>query len=182
MVIAFVGTPAVMGEGSTALCRNDELTCAAGGLVTHLHMTSVGKVKLESSLPTIECNALFLGDVLNSGLANPLVFHGAFTFSSCNNFCTVREESPGALILYLRLGTHLADVTYHYLVNKLCPFINCNYIVEVEGHSLDPLIAEEKNGSEVFAEQEVEKESGSCPETHLMIGVFTSLVPIYISS
>ena len=181
MAMAFVGVSSAMATGSTALCASEQATCSSP--VTHVHEVSVGKGVLKSSLPTIECNVLFLGDALNSGLGNPLVIHGQFTYTSCNNFCKVKEETANATIEVLKTASELASVTGEGLVNVTCPFINCNYVgTGLEGHGLGPLTSSQANGSVVLTEQYTEKESGSCPEEAFLTLTTTPLSAPYIST
>jgi hypothetical protein len=181
MAMAFVGASSAMATGSTALCASEQETCTSP--VTHVHEVSVGKAKFKSSLPTIECTVLFLGDALNSGLGNPLVIHGKFTYTSCNNFCSVKEEAANATIEVLRTASELVSVTFERLLNLKCPFINCNYSgTGLEGHGLGPLTSSQANGSVVITEQSVEKESGSCPEETFLTITTTPLSATYIST
>ncbi len=179
LAMAFVGASSAMAE-PTLLCSNDsEETCTE---VTHVHETSVGKAKLKSSLPTIECNALFLGDVVKNG-TSPLVINGTFTYSSCNNFCSVKEENGPAEIKVLRTASELSAVTGEGLVHVSCPFINCNYVGEgLEGHGLGPLTSSQANGSVVITEQGTEKESGSCPSEAFLTITTTPLSATYVKT
>jgi hypothetical protein len=177
MAMAFVGASSAMAE-STTLCTGEGTGCG----VTHVHEVSVGKGKLKSSLPTIECNVLFLGDAL-SGLAAPLVIHGQFTYTNCNNFCKVKEETANATIEVLKTASELGSVVGEGLVNVNCPFINCNYVgTGLEGHALGPLTSSQANGSVVLTEQNTEKESGSCPEEAFLTLTTTPLSATYIST
>ncbi len=174
LAMAFVGASSAMAEG-TDLCSGETTPCEA---IRHVHETSVGKGKLKSSLPTIECTVLFLGDAKAGA---PLVISGTFTYSSCNNFCTVKEENGPSEIKVLRTATELANVTGEGLVHVSCPFINCNYIGEgLEGHGLGPLTSSSANGSVVLTERKTEKESGSCPEEAFLTLTTTPLKPTYI--
>jgi hypothetical protein len=179
MMMAFVGSSSAMAE-KTSLCATEESSCASP--ITHLHLVSVGKIKIKfPGLPTVECNALFLGDSLTG--SNPLVFHGVWVFSNCNNFCSVKEETANATIEVLRTASELAAVTGEGLVNVSCPFINCNYnSTGLEGHGLGPLTSSQANGSVVITEQSLEKESGSCPEEAFLTITTTPLSATYISS
>jgi hypothetical protein len=200
MAMAFVGASSTMAE-STALCGVEESPCSEGNSITHIHETSVGKAKLKSSLPTIECNVLFLGDsflwwieingvrfVKAQRLANPLFIVGNFTYSSCNNFCSVKEENGPAEIKVLKTGSELASLVPpgsggEGLIHVSCPFINCNYTgTGLEGHGLGPLTSSQPNGSVVITEQETEKESGSCPEEAFLTITTTPLSATYIST
>ncbi len=190
LAMAFVGVSSAVAE-PTVLCSNDVTVEEKGEVqeegkenkceeVTHIHETSVGKAKLKSSLPTIECNALFLGDRVKETYA-PLVIEGAFTYSSCNNFCSVKEENGPAEIKVLREGEELSSVTGEGLVHVSCPFINCNYIGEgLQGHGKGPLTATQKNGEVVITEQATQKESGSCPEEAFLTITTTPLSATYV--
>src|SRR5262249_4119350 len=96
LAMAFVGASSAMAE-STALCSADietEEEESAGSIkneceVTHVHETSVGKGKLLSSSLNVECDVLFLGEVVATG--SPLRIEGNFTYSNCNAGCTATE-------------------------------------------------------------------------------------------
>jgi len=183
MGVLFSSTSAAMAEG-TALCVVDEVPCAVGNTVIHIHETSVGKAKLLSSLPTIECNVLFLGEILTAlNSSGPVTMHGHFTYSGCNNFCSVSEPlGQDSLISILRLGEHLGDTTGEGEVHVSCPFINCTYNGEgLEGHALDPLTSSQANGSVVITKQETHIVSGSCPESAFLDLTTTPLAGVYIS-
>jgi hypothetical protein len=186
MAMAFVGASSAMAEGNTALCSVDGAPCSSP--ITHIHETSVGKAKLLTGLPIIECTVLFLGDALKNAegnaLGNPLVIHGHFTYTSCNNFCSVTEPmGQDALISVLRLGTELADVTYEFEVHKSCPFINCTYNGEgLEGHALGPLLVGSGNGQVKIEAQEMNPVSGTCPGQTFLDLTTTPLIATYISS
>ena len=178
LAMAFVGAGSAMAE-STTLCSSEAETCEA---ISHVHETSVGKGKLKSELPTIECTVLFLGDT-EVGTSAPLVINGAFTYSSCNNFCTVKEENGPAKLKVLRTGEELASVTGEGLVHVSCPFINCNYIgTGLEGHVKGPLKSTQANGEVSLTEQNTEKESGSCPEEAFLTLTTTPLEATYITT
>ena len=177
MAMAFLGASSAMAE-STSLCSNDSKSSCTE--ITHVHETSVGKGKLKSSLPTIECTVLFLGDTVE-GSSTPLVIEGNFTYTSCNNFCSVKEESPNATIEVLKTASELAAVTGEGLVHVSCPFINCNYVGEgLEGHGLGALTSSSANGNVVITEQNIEAESGSCPEEAFLTLTTTPLSATYI--
>ncbi len=187
MAMAPVGASSAMAEGSTALCASEQATCSSP--ITHLHETSVGKAKIKSSLPTIECNVLFLGDARKNkeekALGAPLIIDGTFTYSSCNNFCSLKEENGPAEIVVLKTGTELAAVTGERLLHLSCPFINCRYTgVGLEGLGLGPLTSgpSAPNGSVIITEQQTEKESGSCPEETFLTITTTPLSATYIST
>src|SRR4051794_965020 len=102
--MAFVGASSAMAEGSTALCKVDQTPCAAGNLFGTVHEESVGKATLLSSSLNVECNVLFSG---TAKLGNPATVTGGFTYSNCNNSCTVTELNGPATITVLKLGHEL---------------------------------------------------------------------------
>jgi hypothetical protein len=186
MAMAFVGASSAMASGNTALCTADEDPCnGPGTVITHVHESSVGKASILGS-PLIKCNVLFLGDALNSGLANPLTIHGAFTYTSCTNFCHVLEQNGPARIVFLRTGAELANVApIEFLIHVTCPFgINCYYDGEgLEGHGLGALTST-PNGSIVIFEQLLTEEfvSEICPEEGALDITTAPLIATYISS
>jgi hypothetical protein len=181
MAMAFVGVSSAMAE-NTALCGADESVCAEP--VEHVHeetLSGAQAVLLSSSL-NVKCDVLFLGDTLVA-LANPLVIHGTFTYSNCNNGCTATEENGPAEIKVLKEGTG-AKVTGEGLVHLFCSgFINCRYNgTGLKGHGLGPLTSSETNGSTTLSEQPTTKESGAlCPSTAKLDITTTPLEPTYIS-
>jgi hypothetical protein len=197
MAMAFVGASSALATGSTALCKTDAFECPAGNTISHIHEVSVGKGLLLSSLPRIECTVLFLGDALRNAegnaLANPLLIHGHFTYTACNNFCSVSEPAnQDSLIEVLRLGTELADVTVQEGVEGeeggkgevivACPFFNCRYNFQgLEAHGLGPLLVGSGNGQVKVEGQEISPESGGCPAQTFLDLTTTPLEPNYIS-
>lgn len=181
MAMAIAGVSSAMAE-STALCQQDVEVCKTP--ITHVHETSVGKARLESSLPTIECNALFLGDALNSGLGNPLTIHGTFAYSSCNNLCTVKEENGPTQIDISSLGGDPASVTYWiFLVRIKCPFINCSFEgFLIGGWENGPLWSFASNGDTEIIHQPLIRESEGCVKAVYLDIVTTPLSATYISS
>lgn len=184
MALAFAGTGSASAE-TTALCTADEEPCQEGNIVTHVHEATLSGVKakfLSSSL-SIECDVLFLGDAL-AELAEPLVIHGSFTYSNCNNGCTITEENGPAEVRVLKTGHEAASVTFEYLIHLACSFLNCRYNgVGLEWHTLGPLLSTEVNGESSIQEQTTNKESGSfCPTTLKLDIVTTPLSATYISS
>jgi hypothetical protein len=158
--------------------------------VEHVHETTLEEhpALLLSSALEVKCDVLFLGDTLVV-LASPLIIHGTFTYSNCNNNCTATEENGPAEIKVLREGTELAKVTGEGLVHLVCgAFINCRYnSVGLKGHGLGALTAEKEggspewNGSVTLSAQEVAKESGSlCPSKAKLDITTTPLEAIYI--
>jgi hypothetical protein len=181
--MAFVGASSAMAEGSTALCTVDQTPCAAGNLLGTVHEESVGKATLLSSALNVECNVLFSG---TATLGNPATVTGKFTYSSCNNSCTVTEQSASSKISVLRLGHELADVTGEGEVklNCLFGFLKCVYNGKnLKGHGLGPLLSSGSANGEVRIEgQKTTVVSGSCPAEAFLDILTAPLKPVYISS
>jgi hypothetical protein len=191
MAMAFVGVSSAMATGSTSLCKADENPCSAANIITHVHETTLtGHKALLLAEPEVECDVLFLGDTLNSGLGNPLIIHGNFTYSNCEGGCTATEENAPTEIRVLRTGTELATVTSGTgagagLVHLNCfAFFNCRFTgAGLTGHGLGPLTSSELNGSVTLTGQETTRESGTfCPEKALLDITTTPLEKAYISS
>ncbi len=181
--MAFVGASSAMAEGSTALCTVDQTPCAAGNLLGTVHEESVGKATLLSSALNVECNVLFSG---TATLGNPATVTGKFTYSSCNNSCTVTEQSASSTISVLRLGHELADVTGkgEVKLNCLFGFLKCVYNgTNLKGHGLGPLLSSGSANGEVRIEgQKTTVVSGSCPAEAFLDILTAPLKPVYISS
>jgi len=171
--------------GSTALCTQTPeggfdfpggtyLTgeaCTEGHWVSHVHDATLEaeKAKLLSSFLTVECDALFLGEVL--GLGSPELIHGNFTYSNCGN-CEVTETSPDALLKFLRTSHETATVTYEHEVFVDCggSILECEYDGEglagtAKGWWLSA--AAYPNGEITISEQKMHKTGGGffCPQT-----------------
>jgi hypothetical protein len=188
MAMAFVGASSAMAE-TTTLCTSDPASLSRGGGcgVEHVHETTLSgaQATLLSSSLTVKCDVLFLGDTLGEGSGAPLIIHGSFTYSNCNNSCTATEENGPAEIKVLKEGSELASVTGEGLVHLVCSgFINCRYNgTGLKGHGLGPLTSSETNGSTTLSEQSTAKESGTlCPSTAKLDITTTPLEPIYIGS
>jgi hypothetical protein len=182
-VMTFAGAHSAMAE-STALCGSDEAVCASP--VSHVHETSVGKMKLLTLSFTVECNVLFLGDTLSS-LANPLVIHGSLTYTNCST-CSNKEAgaeasgSPG--IKVLKLGHETADLTANFLIRVVCGPLDCTYNgVGLKGTAKGPLLATQANGEFSFIKQTMVKELGFlCPEIAQLDITTTPLTATYITN
>jgi hypothetical protein len=189
MGMAFAATSSALAE-NTALCAADEAACAEP--VEHVHeetLSGAGQAVLLSSSLTVKCDVLFLGDTLagvpNDAGTSPLIIHGSFTYSNCNNSCTATEENGPAEIKVLKEGSELAKVTGEGLVHLVCSgFINCRYNgTGLKGHGLGPLTSSETNGSTTLSEQTTNKESGAlCPSTAKLDITTTPLEPTYIAA
>ena len=192
MAMAFVGASSAMAE-ETALCEVDQDPCKEANQVSHVHETSVGKAILLTST-NVECNVLFLGDVLLAGdgeyLDTPLEIHGEFTYTNCLAGlvgCSADQENGPAEIKVLKTGHETATVTGEGLVHVVCfGFINCYYI----GSSLlatakGPLLSAQNpdNGEVSLQKQVVGFEKGTfCPTGASLDIVTTPLNATYISS
>jgi hypothetical protein len=179
---ALVGASSAMAEGSTALCKVDQTPCAAGNLITAVHEESVGAVIFLNASITIECNVLFSG---TATLGNPATVTGKFTYSSCNNSCTVAEQDGPSTTSILRLGHELADVTGKVNVKVACFFDLILCVINgtgLTGHGLGPLLAAQSNGEVRIEEQKLRVVSGNCSEPTFLDLLTTPLTPTYISS
>ena len=181
MVMAFVGVTSAMA-GNTQLCKTETVPCSSAA--TSAHQWSVGKGVLESELPTIECNVSFFSTSVGA-LGAPQVVEGWFTYSTCNNFCSVKEENGPAELKILRTGTELAAVTYEFLVRVKCPFINCSFNgAGLEGHLLGALSAANSRGEYTILLGELNAEFGGemCPAFTFLRVTTETTSTTYVSS
>lgn len=185
MGMALIGASSATAE-TGALCGTDPAGAACPTPLTHVHYTA-SAAKLITPILTVTCEALYLGDALQ-GLASPIVIHGHFTYSNCNNSCTATEVSTSALVEVLKEGTELAKVTGEGKVHVVCGLnvINCTYTGEgLVGHGLGGLktTAAEK-GHVTFSGAKVKNEAGGilCPEEAKLTALFESLAKEYIAS
>jgi len=183
---AFVGVTSAMAE-STVLCSADEKPCAEGNVITHLHGTSVGKAKILSSVGSLECDVLALGDVIKAG--PPLVLSGTSTFTNCelgHSSCSVKEESGPGESKVLKEGHETTKVTGENLLHVVCSgFIDCSLNgTGIVGTGKGPLLSTQKNGEVTVSEQATTKETGGflCPKTSKADGTVTPLAATYIST
>ena len=179
MAMATAGASSAIAE-STQLCKTDTTPC--GSAVTSVHEVSIGKAVLESELPTIECSVLFSSTKVGSSGA-PQIIEGNLTYSSCNNFCSVKEENGPAELKVLRTGAELAAVTGELLIRVKCPFVDCAYNGEgLEGHALGALAAGNGKGEISIEGQEANKEAGGeiCPPEAFLDLTTTPLSATYI--
>jgi hypothetical protein len=195
MAMAFVGASSAMASEPTSLCKEDpavggtglHAVCPADKQFTHVHDTTLTgkKATLLSSVINVECDVLFLGDVLSSLVEPPnkLVIHGHFTYTNCNSGCEVTEESEDALIEVLKTAHELAEITGKGEVRVHCGiFINCVYNgTGLKGHGLGPLLSEELKGDIKISEQVTNRVSGFCPETAKLDILTTPLEHTYIT-
>jgi hypothetical protein len=199
MAMALLGASTAMAE-NTALCKEDALStaCPIAKQISHIHEESLSgaKATLLSSAGNVECNALFLGDVLKTGedagvslyLGAPIVIHGHFTYGECkrgSENCTVTEVSTDSLLSVLKEGHETAKVTGNGEVNVHCGFfINCTYDGEnLIGTAKGALLSTHLNGEVSVLKQTTHHTAGSfCPATGELDIVTTPLEHVYISS
>ncbi len=184
MATAFAGTGSAMGE-STALCKEDagSFECPGGTLITHVHEATLEgkKAVMKTSLLTVECDVLFLGDALEKE-ANPLVIEGKFTYANCTEGCTVTEENGPTEVRALREGHETGSVTGEGLVHVNCSGLNCRYNgIGLKGTAKGTLLSTETNGEVWLVEQLTNKESGTlCPSASKLTITTTPLESIYL--
>jgi hypothetical protein len=207
IAMALLSTSSAMAE-STALCKADEGTCAAGNQVSHVHettpvgskarllnsintnriyhvheATSVGKkAHLLTSIGTVECDALFLGDGPKEQ------FLGNFTYTNCKlggSNCSTTEENGPAAIADSGEGHETAIVTEEGLVYVVCSgFIDCSFDgIGLLGTAKGSLLSVLANGEVVLLGQSVSKEVGGflCPKTSKLDITTTPLEATYIA-
>jgi hypothetical protein len=181
MAMAIVGASSAMAE-STSLCAADEAECAAP--LTHVHETTLTgkKAVLKTSIVTVECDVLFLGDTLSESGA-PLVIHGTFTYTNCGS-CTATEENGPAEVKVLKEGHEAGSVVGEGLVHVECSGLNCRYNgVGLKGAAKGPLLSTETNGEVSLVKQLTNKESGLfCPSTSELTITTTPLSATYLGA
>ena len=180
--MALLGASSAMAE-TTGLCKVDNENPCTNNPTINVHVESVGKATLISSGLTAECNVLFSGIVK---LGNPTTITGGFTYSNCNNSCSVTEVNGPAVISVLKLGHELADVTGKGQVKLTCflGYINCVYDgTGLLAHALGSLLSLGSGNGEVRIEgQKVNPVSGVCPFEAYLSLLVTPLTATYISS
>ncbi len=167
----------------TTLCKVDEEQCEEENIVTHVHETTLTgkKAILKTSLLTVECDVLFLGDTVGERGA-PLALEGSFTYSNCGG-CTATEENSPAEIEIAREGVETGGVFGEGLVHVECSGLNCRYNgAGLGGTAKGPLLSTETNGEVAIVKQAANKESGLfCPATSELTITTTPLAAVYIS-
>ena len=184
---AVLGASTASATGNTALCSADENPCASGNLVKHVHVVATA-AKLLTSILTVTCTGLYLGDVLSPFLANPLHIVGNFTYSDCQeNFggsCEAKELSASSLITVLRTAAEKSEITGEGEVLVKCgSFLHCVYNGRnLKGEGLGALLAT-PNGEAKIEEAPVNKLLGMlCPEAARLDALYKPLTPTYIST
>lgn len=202
MAMAFVGVSSAMAEDPTALCYVDpgeglHEVCPEDELVEHVHVTTLPGVKgkLLTNVFNVECDVLFLGEVITPGLLSEggeekLEIEGNFTYANCGG-CTVTEISESSLIEVLKImhdppfvDNEEAIVTGEGEVRVQCGgFINCTYNGEgIVGQARGPLLSAELNGEVWVHEQELNRVAGLfCPNQPKLDLLVTPLELIYIT-
>ncbi|HET7485873.1 MAG TPA: hypothetical protein VFJ64_10935 [Solirubrobacterales bacterium] len=182
MAMAFVGVSSATAE-STALCKADESPCAEANIITHVHETSVGKATLLAS-PKIECNVLFLGEVVGEGEVGQAEIEGNFTYTNCGSGCSVTEQSASSVIEVEKTGHETANVVGEGEFHVNCIGINCYYNGEgLVATAKGPLLSTQANGEISLQEQAVHKVKGTfCPGTAKLDITTTPLSATHTSS
>jgi len=153
MAMAFLGASSAMAT-NTALCKVDVITnineeCPLANRIHHVHAVSVSatgvqglSAKLLTPVVTVECEALFLGDVTSpNDLGNPLTIAGNFTYPTCNAGCKATQISAGATVSVLKTAQELATVTGQAEILVQCgEILHCVYNgTGLTGHGLGGL-------------------------------------------
>lgn len=170
MAMTVVGAPAAMAEPA-ALCGLDfekeeanEEECEP---IVHVHETSVGKAKLLTSIGTIECETLFLGDEVEEAEAT-LELKGNFTYTNCGS-CEINEENGPAVVRLLYIEHETGEVSVKGLIKVICgSSINCAFNTEgLKGTVKGALLSTQENGDFSSQGQTINKEVGGflCPKT-----------------
>jgi hypothetical protein len=169
---------------STALCKEDVEVCPEGAIIEHIHGTTIGKAKLLTSILTIECDILSLGDVEGSALGSPLVFVGVNTYTNCSSGCTITHLTETGVIEVLKTGHETAQLTGESELEVNCSSIHCVYNGEgAEGTGRGPLLSPEANGDVTVVEREIHKVKGLfCPAVAKADFSSTALEPTYITN
>jgi hypothetical protein len=182
--MAFVGASSASAS-TTALCSVNESPCAAGNLVTHVHYVDPSPILL--STINVQCNALFLGDALGLVTNGPVLVHGSFTYTNCNEGCEV-EDLKGGLILVLRTAANLGEVKGDgFEISVTClGVIECEYTgANLVGHGLGANLPTTA-GDVSISEQQVDHKSRSildiCPAKAKLDAKFVSLADMYLTT
>ncbi len=184
MAMAFAGASSAMAE-DTALCvLHHEIREGCTG-IGHVHESTLPghKMVLKTSIVTIECDVLFLGDGLvnpETGLpsGSPLIVHGKLTYTNCGS-CTFTEENGPAEFKVLREGKETGSMVGEYLSHLECSGVNCRFPgTGIRGTVKGSLKSIETNGEVSINEQLLSKESGLfCPSTSYLTITTTPLLP-----
>lgn len=183
--------PPSVAVASIALCdshagRSTHGSCPSGHRLRHLHEASVGKASLLTSVFSVECSALFLGDVRSpNGSVASLWIEGTFTYSGCTKGCIVTEETVPTELTVSRQGTRIANRIGYDLLHVNCSgFSNCTYKKpSTYGVRKDPSSSTQPNGETAFYRQRTNKESGAlCLDSGARLDLVTTpLEPVYVT-
>ena len=188
LLVVFAPTSSAIAE-TTSLCQEDpgDSPCPEGQMVTHVHLVSIGKGKLETSVGNAECTVLFLGDASGKSEEPLVISSGAFTYTNCElgkSSCTAKEENGPSEIKVLREGNETAKVTGEGLVHVVCSgFIDCSYTgVGLVATATGPLFASATTGEVKIKEKTLSKETGGfqCPKTGKLTLSLESLSALYL--
>jgi len=188
-VLMVLTSPSSAAAEIVSLCKEDPANaCPKEKAATHVHLESPTKSKLLTSIGTVECAVLFLGDT-SATSGEPLVISGAFTYSKCElagSECAAKEENGPSEIDVLKEGHETAKVTGKGLVHLECgKTIICSYTgtgLKAEGKG--PLLSTQANGEVTLSGQETTKEAGSgyiCPKTAKLDLSLEPLEALYIA-
>jgi|GEM_PF-1396608 len=186
LILTFLLTSIASAAPSTLHCNSDPgespaAACSADEIITHIHETSAGKVKILSPI-TVECNVLFLGEAGESGA--PQVIEGTFTYTSCGSSCTITEENGPSIVNVSREGHETATAAIEGEMHVNCTGINCYYSDNgLEGTASGPLLSSQENGDFSIKERELFKVKGLfCPTKAFLDITTTPLSPSYITA
>lgn len=189
IALAFLGivTAAATRAHADVLCSSESMmgSCAPNQQVTHLHEVSVGRARLLTDTFSLECEALFLGDVKPGGNSLAVIrVEGFYTYTNCTGDCVFTEENIPTEIRISGLGHETRGGLGYSLVHVDCPaFINCTYKSPgMHGSGADASLARSKTGELSFEEQPTLKESGMfCLDNGGKLDIRTAPThPIYV--
>jgi len=182
IAMSFSGVQSAYAEG-TVQCSIDASPCPKGNVVNHIHLTTLSgaKAKLLTSIINVECDILFLGDLIGM-VGSWMVYLGHYTLTNCGS-CTVEEWSGESTIEILKTSHETALAVGEGETHVNCSGLNCYYNAEgLEGTAKGPLLSSETNGSVSIQEQTVKKVKGLfCPSTNKLDIVITPLSATYIT-
>jgi hypothetical protein len=188
IAMALLCASSAMAE-STALCISDENPCAIANQIGYIHVTSVGKAKLLTSLTTIECETLFSGVIPAKSTSPPLTINGNFIYTNCTSglgSCTATEENGPSEIDVLKTAHETTKVTGEGLVHVKCgKSLDCSYNgTGLEGTGKGPLLSTQIGGEVILTEKITAKEFGSllCPKESKLDITITPLRAAYITT
>ena len=181
--MGFVGASPATAR-TTALCEINESPCLAE--VEHVHFVD-SAARLLTNVLTITCEALFLGDVLGLVTNGPVLVHGSFTYSNCNNGCTF-TDLHGGLLLMLRTAANLGEATGDgfEIILHCAGVIECEYDLQgLVGHVLGAELPA-TSGHISISQQSLHRTGNPltnliCPEPAKLDVDFESLEDLYLT-